>query len=409
MRAWRFGCLLNYHNALPFRREKSARSVKDRGLPVSGRRQFWAAGVVLGGIAAWALRTEVEPGALALVLGAGVLLGGLIGELVQALAALGAATSPGVPECALPADGRVEVVPIRGARGVANGCDPRFSAFAGLDDPEPGTRKPLPRRRSSPPLLGRVVMLSVFLGRDERSWTDREIGEAHAALLEAGRWIEREAARWNAPVNVAVGQTYFVVDDETPDEVELAFVSEGEGFGPLEARAVTKALVDTSRAAAVLGFPDTAEWMSQINARVEADVCVWFLHPRRAGRSLAIPLDQTELAGVSLAVCYARESSFPEPLAGRRPYSDPVTIVHEMLHLFGASDKYGVPLNRYPPRTVSSRDVMRLSESRLARLRIDLGTASELGWSVGDRPPELPPNDAATNAAVAKKKRPPRA
>jgi hypothetical protein len=366
--------------------------------------------VVVGGVAAWALRGEADPGVLVLVSGAGVLLGGLLGELAQALAAVGAAAAPAVPARALPADGRVEVVPIRGARGVANECDPRFSAFAGLDGSESGYRETLLRRRSSPPLLGRVVIFSVFLGRDERSWTDREIAEAHAALLEAGRWIEREAARWNAPVNVAVGQTYFVADDEAPGEVELAFVSEGEGFAPLEAGAVTKALIDTSRAAAALGFRDAIQWMSQINARVEADVCVWLLHPRRAGRSLAIPLDQTELAGVSLAVCYARESSFPEPLAGRRPYSDPVTIVHEMLHLFGASDKYGVPLHRFPPRTVSTRDVMRLAESRLARLRIDPGTAWELGWTAGARDdPASAETDVRTNSPGAKTKRPPQA
>src|SRR5947209_8748055 len=160
----------------------------------------------------------------------------------------------------------------------------------------------------------------------------------------------------------------------------MTFVVEGEGYGPFEARAATKALIDTSRAASRLGFRDAVDWMAQVNPRIAADARVWLLHPRRAGRSLAVPLDQTELAGVSLAVCYAREANFPEPLAGA-PFTDPVTIVHELLHLFGATDKYGVSLRRFPPRTVSSRDVMRLSEERLSRLRVDAMTAREIGWA----------------------------
>ncbi len=82
---------------------------------------------------------------------------------------------------------------------------------------------------------------------------------------------------------------------------------------------------------------------------------------------------------MSLAVCYPRESSFPEPLTGS-PRVDPVTVVHEMLHLFGATDKYGRSLRDFAPGSVSSREVMRLSETRLSRLRIDPSTAEEIGW-----------------------------
>jgi hypothetical protein len=235
----------------------------------------------------------------------------------------------------------------------------------------------------SPPLLGTIAIVSAFVGRHRRPWSDSEIAQAHAALLHAGEWIEREAIRWAAPLNIALASTYFVAEDDSrADDVEMMFVPEGDTVGPLEARAVTKALIDSSRVAAQLGFRDAVDWWAQIKPRLEADVLVWLLHPRCAGRSLAIPLDQTELSGVSLAVCYARESSFPEPLAGP-PFTDPVTVVHELLHLFGASDKYGVPLRDYPPGSVTSRDVMRLNETRLSRLRIDPRTAWEVGWVAG--------------------------
>jgi hypothetical protein len=131
--------------------------------------------------------------------------------------------------------------------------------------------------------------------------------------------------------------------------------------------------------AASLGSRDAADLFARINARVAADVHVWLLHPRRAGRSFAVPIHQSPLAGVGLALCYARESSFPEVLDGT-PYTDPVTVVHELLHLFGATDKYGVSLQSFPPHSVTSREVMLLYESSLSRLRVDPQTAAEIGW-----------------------------
>ncbi len=260
--------------------------------------------------------------------------------------------------------------------------DSRFRRFVALEPAETPRAENRPPTSRTPPLLGRVVLISVFLGRDGCGWSDPEIAQAHASLLRAGRWIECEAIRWNAPVNIALADTYFLVDnDDPPGDVEITFVPEGEDVGPFEAGAVTKALIDASRAARALSFRDAVAWMAQINPRVEADARVWLLHPRRAGRSLAVPLDETELSGVSLAVCYARETNFPEPLTGS-PWADPVTIVHELLHLFGATDKYGVPLRSFPPRSVTVRDIMRLNESSLSRLRIDPRTAWEIGWSV---------------------------
>jgi hypothetical protein len=164
--------------------------------------------------------------------------------------------------------------------------------------------------------------------------------------------------------------------------VEVAFQREGQDEGPLERHAVAKALIGMSRAAAQLGFRDAADLVAAVNQRIDADAHVWLVHPLRAGRSLAVPLDHTELAGVSLAVCYAREASFPEPLT-KPPYTDPATVAHELLHLFGATDKYGVPLRSFPAQTVTARDVMRLSQTSLSRLRIDPLTAEEIGWTRG--------------------------
>jgi hypothetical protein len=130
-----------------------------------------------------------------------------------------------------------------------------------------------------------------------------------------------------------------------------------------------------------------------VGARVEADLRVWLIHHRRAGRSFAIPPDESDLPGVSVAICYARETSLPEPLTAR-PYADPITYVHELLHLVGAEDKYDVPLGSFPARSVTERDVMRLDETSLSRMRIDPRTAAEIGWDAarfGPNPKKRPP------------------
>jgi hypothetical protein len=121
--------------------------------------------------------------------------------------------------------------------------------------------------------------------------------------------------------------------------------------------------------------------------------------PRASGQSVAILEEISGIPGVHLAVCYAQEADFAGPLAGP-PYLDPVSLVHELLHLFGASDKYGVPLEDFPAGWVTSRDVMRLDEERLGRLRIDRLTAREVGWP--DRGEAGAPAQAETPGATAR-------
>jgi hypothetical protein len=227
--------------------------------------------------------------------------------------------------------------------------------------------------------------LSVFVGRDGQRWSDLEIAQAYKSLLSAAEWLEKEAIRWRAPANVAVADTYFAAEDNTSEDVEVAFHPEGDHEGPMEAHATTKALSAFSRAAALLGFADSADLVARIDARVNADAWVWLVHPRREGRSLAVPESDSALPGVAMAICYAREASFPQPLTGP-PVADAATFAHELLHLFGASDKYEVPLRSFPRGQVTERDVMRLQYHSLPRLRIDRLTAAEIGW----KPPPNP-------------------
>lgn len=340
---------------------------------------FWIAGVVVGLLLVSGRPTpDILPGRVAAFLVVFSTIG-LLGEWFSSFSARRPGVSKTLPADTRAADGEVGLVPLDGVLSRPNGEEPRLGAFRALEarsDPHP------PPDPGVPHLLGRVAVISVFIGRDGKRWSDAEVARAHTSIKRACVWLEREAMRWHAPVNLDVADTYFIDFEPERRDVEVSFVPEGDSHAPFEAKAVTKALVDISRSAARLGFRDASEMFAQINARVPADARVWLVHPRCAGRSMAIPADLTELLGVSLALCYAREANFPEPLR-RPPYTDPVTVVHELLHLFGASDKYAVPLSVVPRGSVTARDVMRLDSSKLDRLRIDRATAAEIGWFTG--------------------------
>lgn len=346
-------------------------------------RGLWLLGLGLGVALAAIVPETMFPGVRPAVFGVAFLGCGLVGELIHAAREKAHARALAAVRDIRPADGAVEIARVTGLDGELNVFDPRFRKFlrpadARLDDPRALTEAEWPSR-TCPPFLGRVVIASLFIGRDGKTWSERELAEAHESILRAAAWLEGEATRYNVAANVEVADTYFVADDEEADEVAVGFSTVGHEVGPFEKGASTKALHRATRAAAELGFADAPTLFSAVADRVAADQTVWLMHPRELGRSFAVPIDHDAPGRVSLAVCYPGESSFPSPLVGPARV-DPVTVAHELLHLFGASDKYGRPLREFDPGTVTSREVMRLSSDRLSRLSIDPATAAEIGW-----------------------------
>ena len=166
----------------------------------------------------------------------------------------------------------------------------------------PGARPPMPWTRvPSPPLRGQVVLVSMFVGADGRWWSDTEIARQLGALERAARWMEKEASRYGVPVGVGLADTYFSVEGEPTPEVAIGFESEGMDVGPYEHGIATRALTLMSRTAATLGLQDAVDFVQEIRVLLPGTTPVWLLHVRQAGRSLAVPLDLTELEGVSLA------------------------------------------------------------------------------------------------------------
>lgn len=308
-----------------------------------------------------------------------------------------------------PADGEVGIAAVGGVVAEQGSAGLEFRRFVSL---EAGAGE-VPFRsfriwgRRFPPLLGRVAIVSVFLGRDGKPWSDEEVARAHRALRRAGAWIEREAIRWQVPVNVDLADTYFSgVEPDADHEVAIFRPDEWGGLGLPDPDAEARILGILGRTAGALGFADPVDLLGRIGRRIEADQLVWLLHVRRAGKSIALPSDATGIPGVAVAACYAREEDFEAPLAVP-PFADPITFVHELMHLFGAEDKYGVSLSTFPRGTVSERDVMVLGLESLSRLHVDPMTAVEIGWaSSPSQRPQGPSIPLRGNAGPGNARRP---
>ena len=274
------------------------------------------------------------------------------------------------------------VVPLPFEPKEPNPASPRHARYLGpfRDADRTEGRPGMPWRRTPcPPLRGRVALVSLFVGADGRGWSDEEVARHLASLERAARWMEEEAGRYGVELGVGVADVYFAVDGESTEEVDLLVAQSGGEVGLFEADMGVRAIVLMSRAAASLGFRDAVDFVQEVAARLPGATVAWLLHLRLAGRSYAVPLDRTELEGISLAFCHARQANFTEPLI-RPPVPRAAVLAHEVLHLFGAKDKYGWPLSHFAAGGVTDRDVMRLESERLPDLAIDPLTAEELGW-----------------------------
>ncbi|WZO96647.1 hypothetical protein EP7_003650 [Isosphaeraceae bacterium EP7] len=276
------------------------------------------------------------------------------------------------------ADGATGIAEVPGVAVSESGEYGEFSRFEAFsrDNPVIDT----PPRNSRPPLLGRVVLASVFVGRDGRRWQPDEIRSSLNEVARAARWIARQAATHAVPLHIDLARVFLEAEDTEPaGSQEFGFGYQGDELVPSTPRQVVSELSSMSRAAGQLGFRDAADLVDSIGRRIEADAIAWILCPMRSGLSFAVRESDGHLPGVNLAVCYPRYSDFSGRLKGAVG-TDPATVAHEILHLFGAEDKYGLPLDDGPSPGVTSRDVMRLDSPRLSQLRIDPLTASEIGW-----------------------------
>ncbi len=278
-----------------------------------------------------------------------------------------------------PPDGEVGLVWVPGFEIKPNEVDPRVGLLV-----QPVVISPLALAEEAAPvvpLLGKVVIITIFIGRDDASWTDTEIAGCLGSVVTAGRWIEAEAIRWGVPLNLELATAYLVGDDASERPTELALGSDGQ-VDDTSVEATRRMIRSIMQVLHPVGFDRPSELLEVVKQRLGADAVVGLVHPRSAGRSFVYSHNLSEVRlAAGLAICYPRYADHDTTLTRKPPATDPTTIAHELLHLFDATDKYDVPLSRFAKREVTRRDIMRLERNTLSHLRIDQLTAREIGWA----------------------------
>lgn len=237
--------------------------------------------------------------------------------------------------------------------------------------------------REVPQLRGEVVVASLFAGAYGRNWSDEEVGRVQQVLARALGWIEGEARAWGESVAIdGTGEVFRAPSPAgmTAEPVPLTRASQEWEEWLMEADEPARDLAHASRSVSRVGKRDFIELVEEVGRkRGEASAVVWIFHPLRQGQPYALASDHSPIPGVAVAVCPALDDSQSGPLLGDIG-PDPVTYAHELLHLFGATDKYGTSLASFDRELVTSRDVMRDTFGRLSSMQIDPLTARELGW-----------------------------
>jgi hypothetical protein len=261
---------------------------------------------------------------------------------------------------------------------VANEACPAYRRFVALGEgvPPPDDAEVKPALA----LADRVALVSFFVDRPESSWTDAEICEVLGAVEECARWISEQASGYGVGLEVFSDPLYYHASDPREHLVPIGFQTAGGRTVPVEAESAAQCVALASYWPPRLGFADIVRFFGHIERSIDADSWAVLFHPREAGRSYALPAKLSLHPCVELVVCYPQHAVLRGEVEGPlRP--SPAVYAHEVLHLFGASDKYDtISLKDFPSRSVTDRDIMRCRNWRLKRLRIDPLTAAEIGW-----------------------------
>ena len=338
---------------------------------------WWIQGAALGIVLALMFDDRNVPAGRLIVFGVTILAHGFLGELVFRRRRGGVRTQAALPDGLVP-DGRIAIRAFVKERCKPNEVDDRFGRQVQRPPRSSGRT-----RLASEGLTGRVVVSTIFNSGEYSEWSDAEIARALRTVERSCRWIEREAIRWNAPLKLDVAGAYFVFPLRPFHEPEINLADQAHDLGLVAQGEWEWIFKGLNQGLPELGCDDFIDFVvSAESSLAPNDGVVWLLFPRQAGRSFALHRSDGLTGGANLAVCYALDANFPEPLRGSRPRVDPATIAHEMLHLFHATDKYGKRLDAFPEGTVTRSDIMRMANLRSFETHtIDLATAREIGWA----------------------------
>jgi hypothetical protein len=177
-------------------------------------------------------------------------------------------------------------------------------------------------------LKGSNLIINCFISEKGNEWTPQEKQATLNKEREGVAWLQRQAGKWGVPVPDFKEYNLGVENDITVAKIERAHEP---STAHLKIRWVNYALN-------AAGYSDVTKLYATLKEQYKTDNMVVFVFANKTGRSYAQPLNngidklypELHLEG---AVIYKNYYDIDHDLY-------PGTIMHEMLHLYGAWDMY---------------------------------------------------------------------
>lgn len=175
-------------------------------------------------------------------------------------------------------------------------------------------------------LVGRIHVLSVFVGPRSAPWHSTDVERQKKKVFEAENWLKAQAARFGKRVefvNTAYGSDGTFVDYEIPQQYDS---DETQYLYP-------------SRVLLKMGFRSKDAYVEWVRTHFGCPQCLVMVFSNTKGRSYAAPSTKELFAydphNFNLECCFLYRYHMNTGIE-----TNAASIAHEMLHLFGAWDLY---------------------------------------------------------------------
>ena len=212
-------------------------------------------------------------------------------------------------------------------------------------------------------------MLVIFVDDDESKWNQNEINKYwQDQIVLTKKFFENQAKKYNINLNIDYG--YYCTNQQFKIKYDGIIVKD------LMKEKVSKDIFN--QVIKCLGFKSKTAFHEYIKTYSNKEQIIYIFAINKDGRSYAMP-DFCANEDDHLEYCV----TFPRYL-GRNENEYNGSLVHEILHLFGAEDYYD-PYNKYPKRKelakiLCQKDFMLVVYNDINANEINRYTAYSIGW-----------------------------
>jgi hypothetical protein len=227
-----------------------------------------------------------------------------------------------------------------------------------------------PMYGSAKELKGKTYVINCFVSDDKRGWKTEDKKLMIALEAEGLGWIQWYKKDWGI-----TDISFDIFNMGMEQDIKVENIERTEDITKL--KSVTVPIV--MRAA---GYNDLSAFYDSVKNATQADNILLMIFAKKASRSYALPSNSNYESNERFlegAVVF-RETYYEKPTSAS-------TIIHEMLHLFGARDIYhDKQMDRDADiekkmTTVFPNSIMLETYREIGELRMDQLTAWCIGWS----------------------------